>query len=346
MSKKILVTGGAGYIGSHTIVELIEKTGYDIVSIDNFSNAAPITFDRIEQVTVKRVRNYNVDLCSKEATEAFFQQEKDLAGVIHFAAFKSVPESVANPYKYYHNNVTALLNLLEMCLKYQVGDFIFSSSCSVYGNMDEMPVSENSKTGVPVSPYAATKQIGEQILLDYTRVFSQLKVIALRYFNPVGAHRSGLIGEDPVNVPTSLVPVITQTAIGRMKGMAVHGTDYDTRDGSCIRDYIHVCDIAEAHILALKHLFEGKNETNFDIINLGSGEGISVLEAIASFEKVSGVKLDYQIGPRRYGDVGAVYADTAKSKKVLSWQPKYSLDEMMDTAWKWEMNMKLTGKVL
>ncbi|MGV3631035.1 MAG: UDP-glucose 4-epimerase GalE [Bacteroidota bacterium] len=339
MSKKILVTGGAGYIGSHTIVELIEKTGCEIVSVDNFSNSAPVSFDRIENVTGRRVRNYDVDLCSPEATEAFFQQEKDIAGVIHFAAFKSVPESVANPHKYYHNNISGLLNLLEMCLKYGVNDFIFSSSCSVYGNITEMPVSEDSKLGKAVSPYAYTKQIGEQILVDYARVYPQLQVIALRYFNPVGAHRSGLIGEDPVNVPTSLVPVITQTAIGRMKQMAVHGTDYDTRDGSCIRDYVHVCDIADAHILALQHLFDGKNTSNFDIINLGTGQGVSVLEAIASFEKMSGVKLNYVIGPRRFGDVGAVYSDTSKSKKVLSWQPEYSLDEMMDTAWKWEKNI-------
>ncbi|MCE3294317.1 MAG: UDP-glucose-4-epimerase [Crocinitomicaceae bacterium] len=340
MSKKILVTGGAGYIGSHTIVELIEKTGYEIISVDNFSNSAPLTFDRIEQVTGKRVRNYEVDLCSIEETEAFFQQEKDIAGVIHFAAFKSVPESVANPHKYYHNNISALLNLLEMCLKYQVNDFIFSSSCSVYGNIDEMPVSEDSQLGKAVSPYAYTKQIGEQVLVDYARVYPQLQVIALRYFNPAGAHRSALMGEDPINVPTSLVPVITKTAIGKIPQMAVYGSDYATRDGSCVRDYIHVCDIAEAHILALEYLFDGKNESNFDIFNLGTGQGITVLEAIASFEKVSGQKLNYVMGPRRDGDVEAIYSDTKKSKTMLGWEPRYSLDEIMDSTWKWENNVK------
>lgn len=342
MSKKILVTGGAGYIGSHTIIELLGKTGYEVISLDNFSNSGRSVFDRIEAVTGRRVRNCEADLCSAQATENFFRQEKDIAGVIHFAAFKSVPESVANPYKYYHNNIASLLNLLEMCLKYGVKDFIFSSSCSVYGDIDQLPVSEDTVLNKAVSPYAYTKQIGEQILQDYTRAHPALNVISLRYFNPAGAHKSGLIGEDPINLPTSLVPVITKTAIGKIREMTVYGKDYATRDGSCIRDYVHVCDIADAHILALEYLFAGRNVSNYDVFNLGTGTGVSVLEAIASFEKISGRKLNYKIGARREGDVETIYSDTSKSKKTLSWQPEYTLDDMMESAWKWEQNIENT----
>ncbi|MES2588771.1 MAG: UDP-glucose 4-epimerase GalE, partial [Bacteroidota bacterium] len=245
MNKKIIVTGGAGYIGSHTIIELIQNTDYEVISFDNYSNSSEHTYGRIEQITGKKIKHYNVDLCDLEETEKIFQKEENITGIIHFAAFKSVPESVENPYKYYHNNINSLLNLLELSLKFKVSNFIFSSSCSVYGNIDELPVSEETILNKAVSPYAFTKQIGEQIIKDYTKVNPELNVISLRYFNPVGAHKSALIGEDPINPPTSLVPIITRTAIGKIREMLVHGGDYETRDGSCIRDYVHVCDIAK-----------------------------------------------------------------------------------------------------
>jgi UDP-glucose 4-epimerase len=342
--SKIIITGGAGYIGSHTIIELVENTDFEVISIDNYSNSSAETYTRIEQITGKKIKFYDVDLCDLAATEKVFQLEENIVGIIHFAAFKSVPESVENPHKYYHNNINSLLNILELSLKYKVNNIIFSSSCSVYGNIDKMPVNEESMLGKAVSPYAYTKQIGEQILADYTKQFKKLNIIALRYFNPVGAHKSALIGEDPINPPTSLVPVITQTAIGKMKEMNVFGSDYNTRDGSCIRDYIHVSDIGNAHVLALQHLVNNKNNANFDIINLGTGNGISVFEAITSFEKVSGQKLNYSIAPKREGDVEAIYSDTNKSKKILSWSPKYTLDEMMQSAWEWEKKCQILKK--
>lgn len=336
----IIVTGGAGYIGSHTIIELLEHTNLNVVSVDNFANATPVTFDRIEQITRKRVKNYNVDLCDPVKTEDIFRKEKNIVGIIHFAAFKSVPESVNNPYKYYYNNINSLLNLLECCKKYAIPHFIFSSSCSVYGNIQQLPVNEYTPTGKAESPYAYTKQIGEEILKNYASVTPGFQVVALRYFNPVGAHLSGLIGESPINKATNLVPIITQTAIGKIQKMTVYGKDYNTRDGSCIRDYIHVTDIAMAHINAFQLLREGKEKRNFIIYNLGTGNGVSVLEAIHSFEKISGSKLNYHIGEKRAGDVGAIYSDTTLSEKELGWKPKYTLDEMMESAWKWELNLK------
>jgi UDP-glucose 4-epimerase len=337
----IIVTGGAGYIGSHTIIELLESTDLNVISVDNFSNSTAETFDHIEKITGKRVKNYDVDLCDLLRTEEIFKTEKNIAGIIHFAAFKSVPESVANPYKYYHNNINSLLNLLECCRKYQVNNFIFSSSCSVYGNISHLPVKEDTPIGKAESPYAYTKQAGEEILKDYTAVFRQLQVTALRYFNPVGAHMSGLIGESPVNKPTNLVPIITQTAIGRMTEMTVYGKNYDTRDGSCIRDYIHVTDIAIAHVKAFERIKQQQQPSkNFAVYNLGTGNGVSVLEAIHSFEKVSGKKLNYKIGENRPGDVVAIYSDTTLSEKELGWKTRYSLDEMMESAWKWEQNMR------
>lgn len=336
----IIVTGGAGYIGSHTIIELLENTDLNVVSVDNFSNAAAVTFDRIEQVTGKRIKNYDVDLCDALKTEEIFKKERNVVGIIHFAAFKSVPESVANPHKYYYNNINSLLNLLECCKKYAVNNFIFSSSCSVYGNIRQLPVKEDTPIGKAESPYAYTKQAGEEILKSYARVNPQLQIIALRYFNPVGAHLSGLIGESPINKAANLVPIITQTAIGKIKEMTVYGKDYDTRDGSCIRDYIHVTDIAIAHIKAFQLLKNKNASANFIIYNLGTGNGVSVLEAIHSFEKVSGTKLNYRIGDKRPGDVGAIYSDITLSEKELGWKPQYTLDEMMDSAWKWEQNLK------
>lgn len=335
-SKTILITGGAGYIGSHTIIELLENTNYNVISIDNYSNSSAKTFQRIEKITGKKVINYAIDLCDKKSVETIFEKEKNIIGIIHFAAFKSVPESVNNPHKYYSNNINSLLTILECCLKYKIEHFIFSSSCSVYGNITELPVKETTPLGKAESPYAFTKQIGEEILKDYAKTFPALKIIALRYFNPVGAHVSGIIGEDPINKPTSLVPVITQTAIGKIKQLTVHGTDYNTRDGSCIRDYIHVTDVAVAHIKALEYILNKKQKSNFSIINLGTGNGVSVLEAIHAFEKTSNKKLNYSIGPKREGDVEAIYSDTTLSEKELGWKTKFTLDEMMETAWKWE----------
>ena len=339
--KTIIVTGGAGYIGSHTIIELLELTNFNIVSIDNLSNSSAQTFSRIEKITGKKVKNYQIDLCDKVATENIFEAEKDnIIAVIHFAAFKSVPESVENPYKYYNNNIISLLNILECCLKNKVNNFIFSSSCSVYGNINQLPVKETTPLGKAESPYAYTKQVGEEIIKDYANANPHFQTIALRYFNPVGAHVSGLIGESPLNKPNNLVPIITNTAIGKIKQMTVYGNDYTTRDGTCIRDYIHVTDIANAHIKAMQYLVDNQSKSNFSIFNLGTGNGVSVLEAINMFEKISNQKLNYIIGPKRPGDVGAIYSDTEESKKELGWIPRFDLDDMMRTAWKWELELQ------
>ncbi len=334
----VIVTGGAGYIGSHTIIELLTNTNYHVVSIDNYSNSSKSTYDRVKAITQKSVDFYEIDLCIPGDVEKVFGAYKNIIGVIHFAAFKSVSESVANPFKYYSNNINSQLNVLQACLKFNIRNFIFSSSCSVYGNINALPVSEKTVLNKAESPYAFTKQVGEEILKDYCLINKNLQSIALRYFNPVGAHISGLNGENPINKASNLVPIITQTAIGKLPMMEVCGNDYKTRDGSCIRDYIHVTDIAIAHINALNYLLENKQKSNFELFNLGTGNGVSVLEAIASFEKISGVKLNYKIGPRRPGDVEAIYSDTSFTEKILGWKAKFTLDEMMDSAWKWEKN--------
>ena len=337
---KILVTGGSGYIGSHTIIELLQTTNYEVVSIDNQSNSSIVTYDQIEKITGKKIIHHSIDLCDMEATEKIFQLH-NFSGIIHFAAFKEVGESVENPLKYYHNNLNSLSNVLSLSKKHKVNNFIFSSSCSVYGNVTKLPVDENTPLPKAESPYAYTKQIGEIMIADFCKVNPQFNAIALRYFNPVGAHPSGLNGESPINKPNSLVPVITETAIGKRDKLFVNGGDYPTRDGTCIRDYIHVCDIANAHVLAMNYLMDNKNPLNYDVFNLGTGNGVSVLEAIHAFEKVSGKKLNYVIGPRREGDVIAVYSDSNKVEKAFGWKCKYSIDEMMATAWKWEQNKKI-----
>jgi len=333
----ILVTGGCGYIGSHTIVDLIEH-GFEVISIDNFSRSTPRLLKGIEKITGKKVMNYPVDLCNYEALQAVLRAHPEIEGIIHFAAFKTVPESVEKPLMYFHNNLESLINLLQYIQAYQVPYFVFSSSCSVYGNTDQLPVVEETPLGEAQSPYARTKQMGEQIIYDVSKVASN-QFILLRYFNPVGAHPSGWIGEVPLGKPDNLVPVITQTAIGKLPQMQVMGADYPTRDGSCIRDYIHVMDIAHAHTLALQYLMEHRNSSNYEIFNLGTGRGVSVLEAIQAFEKVNGVKLNYTIGPRRPGDVVAIYADNKKAREKLGWEPKYTIEDMMRTAWQWEQNM-------
>jgi UDP-glucose 4-epimerase len=331
--SKILVTGGCGYIGSHTIIEII-KSGYDVISIDNNINSSLKTIDRIEKVTGKRVTNYNIDLCNQNDILDVFKSNLDICGVIHFAALKSVPESVKEPIRYYQNNIQSLLNLIQACEIFKVNNFIFSSSCSVYGDVKSLPVNENTPLSIPVSPYAHTKLIGEEMINHISKT-SGINFIILRYFNPVGADLSGLIGEDPINLPTSLVPIITQTAKGIRNEMFVYGDDYDTRDGTCIRDYIHVSDIADAHIKSFEF---NKTNTGVEIFNLGSGNGVSVLEAIKSFEEVSGVKVNYKIVDRRIGDVVEIYSDSSKAKNILGWEPKRSLNEMMLSAWKWQLN--------
>ncbi len=336
--KKILVTGGCGYIGAHTIADLVAN-GYEVISIDDLSRGSLRMIQGVERITNKKIKNYKVDLCDMEDTAAVFIENPDIEGIIHFAAYKSVPESVADPLKYFRNNINSLVNLLQCAKTYNVNNFVFSSSCSVYGNADTLPVDENAQLKEPESPYARTKQMGEAICRDFAKINASFNAVLLRYFNPVGAHDTVLIGELQEK-PENLVPVITQTAIGKIREMKVFGTDYDTRDGSCVRDYIHVMDIANAHTKALQYMLESRNSENCEIFNLGSGNGVTVLELIAAFERVSGQKLNYKLGERRPGDVVAVYADNSKARALLDWDIKYDLDKMMDTAWRWEVAMK------
>jgi UDP-glucose 4-epimerase len=332
--NKILVTGGCGYIGGHTIVDLIQN-GFDVISVDNLSRGSLKMLEGIEKIVGRPIKNYRVDLCNLDDTEAIFLENPDLVGIIHFAAFKSVPESVSEPLMYFKNNLNSLINILQCAEDFDVDNFVFSSSCSVYGNASELPVSENALLVEPESPYARTKQMGEAMCRDFTSMHKDFNAILLRYFYPVGAHPSGLIGEFQ-DLSESVVPVITQTAIGKRKEMNVFGSDYDTRDGSCVRDYIHVSDIANAHTKALQYIIEDRNKSNCEIFNLGTGNGVTVLELIEAFERVSGEKLNYKVAPRRPGDVVAVYANNNKAKTLLGWETKYDLDVMMDTAWKWE----------
>ena len=336
--SKILVTGGCGYIGSHTIVDLIEN-GYDVISVDNNSRSNARILEGVEKITGKKVKNYKVDLCNFDDTFAIFQENENIQGIIHFAAFKAVGESVEKPLMYFENNISSLINLLKCVQEFGIPYFVFSSSCTVYGNPDQIPVTETTPPKPAESPYGYTKQMGEQIINEFAKS-SSTRCILLRYFNPVGAHPSIKIGEMPVGKPENLVPGITQTAIGKLNKMYVYGNDYDTRDGSCIRDFIHVCDIAHAHTLSIEYLQKQKTTARCEVFNLGSGNGVSVLEAIRSFEKVSGIKLNYEIGPRRPGDVIAIYANNDFAKKQLGWEPKFSLDEMMMTAWEWEKRLK------
>ena len=298
----------------------------------------------MEKITGKKVKNYKVDLCNFDDTFAIFQENEDIVGIIHFAAYKSVGESVDQPLMYFENNLVSLINLLKCTQEFKVPYFVFSSSCTVYGNPDEIPVTEKTPPKPAESPYGYTKQMGEQIISEFAKV-NQVQAILLRYFNPVGAHPSNQIGELPIGRPANLVPAITQTAIGKLPQMKVYGSDYPTRDGSCIRDYIHVCDIAHAHTLSLEYLIEGKSLKKCDVFNLGTGNGVTVLEAIQAFEKVSGVKLNYAIGPRRLGDVIAIYADNKLAREELGWTIQYSLEDMMATAWKWEQRLKIDEKL-
>jgi len=336
--SKILVTGGLGYIGSHTVVELLAHD-YEVVIIDNLSNSSIEVLNRIKTISQKNPEFIKLDLREKQNVFQFFNTHTNLAGIIHFAASKAVGESVEKPLLYYENNVNTLVYLLQNCKKHTIENFIFSSSCTVYGEPDTLPITEDTPVKPATSPYGKTKKISEEILQDTCSV-TPLKTIALRYFNPIGAHDSGLIGELPMGIPQNLVPFITQTAIGLRKELNVFGNDYPTPDGSCIRDYIHVVDLAKAHVVALQRLLSGKNKTPFEVFNIGTGKGSSVLEVVNTFEKVTRKKLPYKIVSRRAGDVIAVYADTTKAYKELGWKAQKTLEEALLSAWKWEQKIR------
>lgn len=335
--SKILVTGGTGYIGSHTVVELL-NAGHEAVIIDNLSNSEAAVLDGIEQITGKRPPFYQEDVRNRTAVQGIFTDHPDISAVIHFAAFKAVGESVMKPLAYYGNNLDSTINLLECMLAANVPFFVFSSSCTVYGQPDELPVSESAPIKQAESPYGNTKQMCEDILRNVAAA-TELQAISLRYFNPVGAHESALIGELPRGVPNNLMPFITQTAIGKREKLTVFGDDYNTPDGSGVRDYIHVVDLAKAHVKACERLIAGDNKKSIEFFNLGTGRGYSVLEVIRAFERVNGVKLNYVIGPRRAGDIEKVYADTSRSNNELGWKAELGLDEMVASAWKWEQRL-------
>ena len=339
MNKKILVTGGLGFIGSHTVVALQER-GFEVVIIDNLSNSSLEVLGGITKITKISPEFEKIDLRDKAAVSEFFEKYPDIEGVIHFAASKAVGESVENPLLYYENNLNTLIYLLQELQEKESSKFIFSSSCTVYGQADELPITEKAPVKKAESPYGNTKQVGEEIIADTCKVKKNLHAISLRYFNPIGAHPSAYIGELPIGTPQNLVPFITQTAIGKREKLAVFGNDYPTEDGTCIRDYIHVMDLARAHVVALERLLENEQTTNYEVFNLGTGKGNSVLEAIKAFEKVSEIKLPYVISERREGDITAAYADTTKAKDVLKWKSEYDIEDAMESAWKWQLQLK------
>lgn len=335
---KILVTGGLGFIGSHTVVEL-QNEGFEVIAVDNLSNSSIEVVDGIERITGKKPIFVALELRDKKAVQEFFKNHQDIAGVIHFAASKAVGESVENPLLYYENNINTLVYLLQELQQKEAANFIFSSSCTVYGQAENMPITENAAVQTAMSPYGNTKQIGEEIITDVAKV-TNINAILLRYFNPIGAHPSAEIGELPIGVPQNLVPFITQTAMGLREKLAVYGNDYPTQDGTAIRDYIHVVDLAKAHVVALKRLLDKKNIDKVETFNLGTGTGSSVLEVITAFEKVSDKKLNYQIVGRREGDIVEAYANTDKANKVLGWKAESSLEESLASAWKWEQKIR------
>jgi len=336
--SKVLVTGGTGYIGSHTVVAL-QEAGYTPVIIDNLSNSNRGVLKQIAAITGHTPEFYEFDLCDEQKVNDFVKSNPDIRGVIHFAASKAVGESVEEPLKYYRNNFFSLINLLNAYRGKEV-HFVFSSSCTVYGQPTELPVTENAPVQKAESPYGNTKQVAEEILMDTAKAFDNYHIIALRYFNPVGAHKSALIGELPLGVPQNLVPFITQTAIGKREKITVFGDDYQTPDGSAIRDYIHVVDLAEAHVAAIKRLEEKKAAARYEVFNIGTGKGLSVLEIIQAFETSTGVKLNYQIGPRRAGDIEQVWGNVTKSATQLNWKASLGVEEMMRSAWAWEVYLK------
>ena len=339
MKKKILVTGGTGYIGSHTTAELIND-GFEVVIIDNLYNSEAEVVDRIEKITGVRPELEVFDLGDAHKVDAFFKKHNNISAIIHFAAYKAVSESVFKPLDYYRNNLSSLINLLQAMKDHSVPNLVFSSSCTVYGQPEKLPVTEDAPLQPATSPYGNTKQVGEEIIRDTVFSDAGVKAIALRYFNPIGAHPTALIGELPRGVPENLVPYITQTAYGLREELKVFGNDYDTPDGSCIRDYLHVVDLAKAHVVAVRRLVEQKNKKNYEVFNLGTGNGVSVLEAIESFERVSGVKLNYRIVGRRPGDIEKIWADPSFANQELGWKTISTLDEAMKTAWAWEKKIR------
>lgn len=339
MNKQILVTGGTGYIGSHTVVELIES-GFDVIIVDNLSNSNINVLDGIEKITGERPSFEKLDVCNKSHLFSFNEKHPGIEAIIHFAAFKAVGESVKKPLKYYYNNLVSTINLLELMKEKEIPYMVFSSSCTVYGQPDELPVSESAPVKKATSPYGNTKQVMENIISDAVHSTTLLKAISLRYFNPIGAHPSALIGELPTGVPENLVPFITQTATGIRDELKVFGNDYNTPDGSAIRDYLHVVDLAKAHVIALQRLLQKKTKANYEIFNLGTGKGVSVFEAIESFERVTGKKLNYKIVDRRPGDTEKVWGDTSYANKELGWKAEKSLDDAMLSAWNWEKHLK------
>ena len=335
---KVLVTGGLGFIGSHTVVEL-QNVGFEPVIIDNLSNSSIEVLDRITNITGKKPLFEQMDLRDKTSVQNFFKKHHDVSGVIHFAASKAVGESVENPLLYYENNINALVYILQELQQKEEAHFIFSSSCTVYGQAEKMPITEDASVQPAMSPYGNTKQIGEEIISDVVKV-SNINSILLRYFNPIGAHPTAEIGELPIGVPQNLVPFITQTGIGLRQELSVYGDDYPTSDGTAIRDYIHVVDLAKAHVVALQRLIEKKNLSKIETFNLGTGTGSSVLEVITAFEKVSGKKLPYKIVGRREGDITSAYANTDKANNVLGWKAQSTLEESLASAWKWEQKIR------
>lgn len=332
-SELVLVTGGLGYIGSHTSVLLLEK-GHEVLIVDDLSNSSPEVLDAIAKITGKTPFFEAVDLKNQVGVTQLFDDYPNIKGILHFAASKAVGESVQKPIEYYQNNINSLLNVMA-AIKTKT-NLVFSSSCTVYGQADQLPIAEDCPTKRPESPYGNTKKIGEELLEDATKVHSNLNVMSLRYFNPVGAHPSALIGENPKDIPQNLVPYITQSALGKIAPLTVYGNDYPTPDGTCIRDYIHVMDLANAHILALEYLEQNKSTAHLEIVNLGTGTGHSVMEVIESFKRVSKQDFQYSIGPKREGDITAAYASIEKAKNLLKWEPQHTLDDALASAWKWE----------
>ncbi len=334
---KILVTGGTGYIGSHTVVEL-QKEGFDVIIVDDLSNSSIDVIANIEKITGIKPEFEKFNLCDYDRTKEFFKAHNDIKGIIHFAAFKAVGESVEKPLAYYRNNINSLISLLNCMTEFDVPNIVFSSSCTVYGQPDELPVTEKAPIKFAESPYGNTKQICEEIIADNSKV-ADVNAIALRYFNPIGAHESAIIGELPLGVPNNLMPFITQTAIGKREFLSVFGSDYNTHDGTGIRDYIHVVDLAKAHVIAVKRMLDKKSKSKFEVFNLGTGNGYSVLDVIKSFEKTSGTKLNYKIVARRPGDIEIVYADTKFANDELGWKAQLVIDDMTKSAWKWERKL-------
>jgi UDP-glucose 4-epimerase len=337
---KILITGGCGYIGSHTIIDLIEQ-GFEVVSVDSNIRSDAKMLEAVAKITGKQVKNYAVDICDSASLKAVFEAEVSITGIIHFAAYKSVPESVAEPLKYYHNNIQGLVNVLDCVKAFKVPNFIFSSSCSVYGNVTELPVKESTPLNRAESPYARTKQMCEEIIQDFTLVTPETKAILLRYFNPGGAHPSGLLGEIPQVGAYNVIPILIESLIGKRGQFTVHGGDYTTRDGTCIRDYIYIMDLADAHTKSIQYLLKTADAAPCSVFNVGIGQGVTVLELIQAFEQAAGKSLDYVIGPRRAGDVASIYADYSRAKNLLNWSPKGDVHHIMQTSWQWYQNALL-----